>query len=351
MREKAEEGIYPGRAPFGYKNNSVTRGIEIDPQRAPVLRKIFEMYASGQYSLTTLREAVLKNLGVRVNRSYLETMLKNPFYIGRFVWQGIEYKGTHEPLVSLELFQRVQDTFAGRNKPKYRKHNFAFAGLLTCVHDGCTVTTELQKGKYVYYRCSHGRGKCSLPYMREEEVSDKMGALLKQIYVPETFANAIVHSLEQDSSCAEQWRQAQLAGIQKRLAALRTRMDQMYEDKLDDKIDEGFWRRKMAECRDQERTLETALSGLSQPITSENVLTAKRIFELANKAHFLYVTRNHAERGQLLQSVLLNCATDGVSFWPTYRKPFDLIFERAKNEEWSGREDLNLRPPGPEMWK
>jgi site-specific DNA recombinase len=348
MREKAEQGIYPGRAPFGYKNNSVTRGIEIDPQRAPVLSKIFEMYASAQYSLTTLREAVFKTLGVRINRSYLETMLKNPFYIGRFVWQGIEYKGTHEALVSLDLFQRVQDTFAGRSKPNFRKHDFAFAGLLTCAHDGCTVTTELQKGKYVYYRCSHGRGKCLLPYMREQDVSERMGALLKQIYVPETVARTVIDSLQTDLNRSEQRRQQQIADLRQRLAALRTRMDQLYEDKLDGKITEEFWTRKQAEYSDQERSLETALSGLSRAITSENVLTVKRIFELANKAHFLYVTRNHAERGQLLKSVLLNCATDGVSLWPTYRKPFDLIFQRAKNEEWSGREDLNLRPPGPE---
>src|SRR5437667_4239231 len=46
--------------------------------------------------------------------------------------------------------------------------------------------------------------------------------------------------------------------------------------------------------------------------------------------------------------MLLNCSTDGVSLWPTYRKPFDLIFQRAKNEEWSGRVDLNHRPPAPE---
>ncbi len=78
-------------------------------QRAPVVRMIFEMYASGQYSLTTLREAISRDCGVRINRSYLETMLKSPFYVGRFLWQGIEYKGTHNPLVSLELFQRVQD--------------------------------------------------------------------------------------------------------------------------------------------------------------------------------------------------------------------------------------------------
>jgi hypothetical protein len=64
-------------------------------------------------------------------------------------------------------------------------------------------------------------------------------------------------------------------------------------------------------------------------VTTESVLTVKRIFELANRAHFLYFTRN---RGQLLKSVLLNCGTEGVNLWPVYRKPFDVIFERAKNK-------------------
>jgi hypothetical protein len=41
----------------------------------------------------------------------------------------------------------------------------------------------------------------------------------------------------------------------------------------------------------------------------------------------------------------LNCRVDGTSLYPSYRKPFDMIFQRAKNQEWSGREDLNLRPP------
>src|SRR5438552_16899470 len=104
----------------------------------------------------------------------------------------------------------------------------------------------------------------------------------------------------------------------------------------------------MNESREQERTLESRLSSLSVRVTAGNALTFQRIFELANRAHFLYFSRNSAERGQLLRSVLLNCATDGVSLTPTYRKPFDLIFQRAKNEEWSGREDLNLRPPSPE---
>src|SRR6266403_691204 len=348
MREKAEEGMYPGRAPIGYRNNSRTRSIDVDTERAPMVKRIFELYASGDHSLITLRSTVLNEFGLRLSRSYFDKILKNRFYLGYFLWQGVEYKGTHEPLVSGDLFNRVQDVFAGRNKPKHRKHAFAFAGLLKCAHDGCTVTAELQKSKYVYYRCSHGRGKCSLPYMREQEVSDRMGELLINIYVPETVAHTIVDSLQSDSAHAEAERQKRVAAIEQRLAALRARMDQMYEDKLDGKVDAEFWTRKTNDWRKQERKLEADLSSLRVQVPAENALTVKRIFELANKAHFLYLTRNSMDRGQLLKSVLLNCDTDGVSFVPTYRKPFDLIFERAKSEDWSGREDLNLRPPGPE---
>jgi hypothetical protein len=185
--------------------------------------------------------------------------------------------------------------------------------------------------------------------MREPEVSDRMGELLKNIYVPETVAHTIVASLESDKARSEGEREKRISATQQRLAALRTRMDQMYEDKLDGRIDDEFWTRKNNEWHEHERNLQSELSNLQMQISDDSVLTVKRIFELANKAHFLYVSRNHADRGQLLKSALLNCDTDGVSLWRVYRKPFDLIFERAKNQEWSGREDLNLRPPGPEL--
>ena len=334
MREKAEQGIYPARAPIGYRNNSITRSIDTDPERGPQVKRIFEMYATGEYSLSSLRRAVLNRVGLRLARAYLEILLKNRFYLGYFRWQGIVYKGTHAPLISAELFSKVEDVFAGRSRPRYRKHEFAFAGLLRCAHDGCTVTAEVKKGKYVYYHCSYGRGRCRLPYMREEQVSDRLGELLSGIYVPETIANTIVDSLEADSRQFDSERQRRLADVQQRLASLRTRLDQMYEDKLDGKIDQEFWARKSNECREQERVLESDLASLRVQVTPDRFLTVKRIFELANRAHFLYFTRNLTERGQLLRSVLSNCDTDGVNFAPTYRKPFDLIFQRAKNEEW-----------------
>ena len=183
--------------------------------------------------------------------------------------------------------------------------------------------------------------------MPEARVSDRLGDVLKGICVPDQVASAIVQSIENDQGTANGERLRKLAETKQRLSALRSRMDRMYEDKLDGKIDEDFWNRKMADWRTDERALQSAADSLNTLLPENRALTAQRIFELANKAHFLYLTRNHSERGQLLKSVLLNCTTDGVSLRPTFRKPFDVIFERARREEWSGREDLNLRPPGP----
>jgi site-specific DNA recombinase len=348
MREKAEQGTFPGHAPFGYRNDKETRTIAVDSGKSEIVKLLFELYATGNFSLTTLRSRILQETGIPINRAYLEKILKSRFYLGFFLWQDTEYKGSHSPLVSLSVFEQVQAVFAGRHKARKRKHDFAFGGLLRCAKDGCTVTAELHKQKHVYYRCSKGRGPCDTPYMREADLSDRLGTLLDGIYVPEGIANEIVRSIQGSTEQSEQKRIQELAGIKQRLAALRTRLDRMYEDKLDGKIDEELWTRKMNETREQERVLQAAAERVSNPITPEHALTVERIFELAQKARFLYLTRNPHERAHLLRMVLLNCATDGVSLTPTYRKPFDMIFERAKKEEWSGREDLNLRPPGPE---
>src|SRR5262249_47810476 len=67
---------------------------------------------------------------IAINRSYLHTILKNTFYIGYFVWGGKTYKGTHETFISPTLFESVQSILKGHNKPKYRKNDIAFRGLL-----------------------------------------------------------------------------------------------------------------------------------------------------------------------------------------------------------------------------
>lgn len=66
-----------------------------------------------------------------------------------------------------------------------------------------------------------------------------------------------------------------------------------------------------------------------EAIKPERILDSVRILELANKAYFLYVRQNPEEQGKLLKTVLSNCKIDATSLYPTYRKPFDLIFEHT----------------------
>jgi len=91
----------------------------------------------------------------------------------------------------------------------------------------------------------------------------------------------------------------------------------------------------MSEWRMEEQQVQMAINGLANAETGDRVLDAQRVFELANKAHSLYISLNPVEKAKLLRMLCSNFSVDGVSVTPTYRKPFDMIFERARFEEWS----------------
>ena len=110
----------------------------------------------------------------------------------------------------------------------------------------------------------------------------------------------------------------------------RQGVEQAYVDRLDGKITEEFWEAKSAEWQEEEQALLASLRELEQAESPERALDRVRILELANRAHSLYVAQTPQEKAKLLRMVLSNCAVDAVSVYPTYRKPFDVIFERAK---------------------
>ena len=86
-----------------------------------------------------------------------------------------------------------------------------------------------------------------------------------------------------------------------------------------------------------------AMRGLEHA-SPDRILNGVRILELANKAYILYLKQPPAERAKLLKIALSNCTVEATNTYPTYRKPFGLIFLRAKNEEWRARRDSNPRP-------
>ena len=103
--------------------------------------------------------------------------------------------------------------------------------------------------------------------------------------------------------------------LRTRLAQLRHRGEQAYLDKLDGKIAEAFWETKSLEWNQEEQQIRMALDGLEQQ-SPEKVLNGIRILELANKAYFLYVKQQPAEKAKLLRMVLSNCKIDAASVEP-----------------------------------
>jgi site-specific DNA recombinase len=348
MAEKASQGVYPGRPPFGYRNNMGTRSIEVHPDKSAIARRVFELYATGRYSLLSLSKELRHVTGTYISKTNLHKMLTNPFYIGRFEWGGQTYQGTHPSLIPPELYMQVRSILDGHNRPKYGKQEIAFRGMLTCAHDDCAVTGEIKKGRYVYYHCTGFRGKCALPRFREQEISERLGDVLRDVQIPAEIVQRIGASLQQAQIQMRDTSLQERARLERELATLHTRMDAAYLDKLDGKITEEFWQCKQTDWFSEELRLKGQISGLEEAKTEDRLLDVQRILELAQNAYFLYLTRKPAEQADLLKMVLSNCSVDAVSLYPTYRKPFDLIFKRARCNEWSGREDSNLRPPGPE---
>ena len=164
MREKAEQGHWPSVAPLGYRNNPETKLIEVEPATGALVRRLFELYATGNYSLQTVldlthREGLRTRSGAKLHKSSIEAILKNPIYYGAFEWAGKLYSGIHEPIVNKELWNQAQEAFSKCNRPKQTKRDFPFIGMLTCGFYGCAITAEIKKGKYIHY---HRTGKAVL---------------------------------------------------------------------------------------------------------------------------------------------------------------------------------------------
>ena len=189
MREKAEQGHYPSVAPVGYANNPLTHRIEIDLDRAPHIKNMFILMADGNRSLDTVR-VLLARQGFRsrtgkiVPKSGVARYLSNPVYYGDFFFAGKRYQGSHDPIITKELFDRVQTVLGLRRRPKPKpktpKRWFAFNGLLRCALCGCKVIGEIKKERFIYYHCTFSKGRHGRKgYYREHRIAEMFEQPLK----------------------------------------------------------------------------------------------------------------------------------------------------------------------------
>jgi len=206
LRAKCEMGVRPGVAPLGYLNEKGEKGkskVFIDPDRAATIKEMFELVAyhgySGRDLFVWLRDEVgLKTRGGKhVSLSAIYRMLNTPFYYGEFEYprgSGQWYKGDHEPLITKELYEKVQEHLDIPTRERKRSHTFNFTRLIRCKDCGSFVSAEqkiktLKSGEqkhYIYYRCSRGRNRfCAQPPITEDDLVEQLCKIYSEIEIDE----------------------------------------------------------------------------------------------------------------------------------------------------------------------
>ncbi len=205
LKNKVEMGWRPGLPPLGYYNErSINRGqnrIFIDEERAPTIKKLFELVAyekmTGRALFTYLKEINFKTRTDKfVSVSSVYKILKNRFYYGEFEFpEGSSkiYKGAHEPLITKELFDRVQNQLTIPDRPIQGIKEFSFTKMFKCGACGSGITAEEKikkiKGteeirKYIYYRCGKSNGRiCDEKPMREQDILNQLLELIDSIEI------------------------------------------------------------------------------------------------------------------------------------------------------------------------
>lgn len=136
---------------MSYKSRLKDHIAQLDPVRAVFIKKAFELYATGEYTMRKLSKKLYEDglrsrKGHRVGLSAIGKILNNPFYYGDFIWKNKLHHGHHEPIITKDLFEKVQYFLSPKKKSKGYKHDFAYTGLMVCGEYGNGITAEKQKG-------------------------------------------------------------------------------------------------------------------------------------------------------------------------------------------------------------
>ncbi len=348
MTEKAEQGNFPGKSPIGYINDKSTKTILVDSNYSKMIRRIYELYSTGNYSLQRVRKVIcderwLTPTNRKFAKSMIESILKNPFYFGDFLWKGERYQGSHPAIIPIEMYNKVQNVLHKGHSTRVRRHNLLLKGILQCDQCGCSIVGEIKKQKYVYYHCTQAKGKCEQGWVREEQLDKSMGEVLKAIQINDSTMADIVRALRDGSKEERVYRLSEQKRLERRIRDLQNKLDKAYEDRLDGVIDDRYWKDISTKWRGEQDNLSNNLSRLKDA-NRDYIDQAIEILELSKTAYSQYLRQDDSQKRKLLQSVLSNCTLKGTTLYPTYRKPFNYIAEGLKTQFKLPRLDSNQRP-------
>lgn len=233
LQKKVRDGWMPSGAPVGYLNTpNKQKGyktLEKDPERFALVRRLFDLVLTGNYSIAQIWNISRKKLnlttvprknigGKHLSRSGIYALLSNPFYYGWFEFplhSGEWHKGSHEQMITKEEFDRCQKIMGRTSQPRPREERlFAFTGMMKCATCGCSITAQAKVKRqkngnvhhYTYYNCTKKRydAECDEKHVEVKLLHFQIGAVLQDIRISEEYRDwAIRHVHEVRKNEAE----------------------------------------------------------------------------------------------------------------------------------------------------
>jgi site-specific DNA recombinase len=249
---------FPHRAPVGYLDEGPDRKT-LDPERAPIVKRMFELYATGEWSLSELykwakeqgltakprrrrrsKEEIMAGKEIdeivtNFNVSGVQAMLRNPFYVGS-MWHGKDIiPGSHPPLIDMATFVKVQDALSkNRQTVKYTDMLlFTFRGFAQCPCGRSYVPYRARKNGEVYYqiKCMEGCEN-SKRNIHERHIIDEACRIIEKIHFTDEELAEIEAGMKSGLRKASAMRDASLEDLHRRKKKACEDLDYLRDNKI-----------------------------------------------------------------------------------------------------------------------
>ncbi len=301
QRAKLEQGWLPNRPPIGYLNDRNTGTIVPDPERYRLVRKMWELMLSENYSPQRIWEIATEKWGLRTRgtkrqggkalaRSYMYELLRQPFYYGAILRNGTLYEGAHKPMISKSDFDRVQELLAAASTPCPKVNKFAFTGLIKCGDCGGAITAERKVQRhghrYVYYHCTKRRlrgRKCSQRVIEEKALETQIRSFLDSITLSRTIVDWMGWVLQEMYHQEIEQERAQLDSLRRKMDASSNELKELTGLRIRNQIGDEEYTEKRNELELERFRLRELLNDNHQRFSQVNdhVMKAFRFAETA----------------------------------------------------------------------
>ena len=309
LRQKVRMGHFPSTAPIGYLNDPRTKTIVVDKKKSKIIQQAFQFYAKGDQRLEDVSKFLfnnnLKSTGSKnIHISDVTFILSNIFYTGMFKYTGEIHQGKHTPIISMKLFNNVQEVLKKRGYPDHKLKNQpeVYCGLISCGECRMMITCDNKTKKqlngnihhYQYYRCTKKSKllKCNQSHLSAQEINSQISELILQNQMPETWAQKLTVLAKQEFENESKDVNTKSNEINLKISSLNFKLERLLNLYLEQDIEKENYTKQKNILTLEKKSFSEQILNLSHTNNSwleplqKWIKTADSIGEIANSNDF-----------------------------------------------------------------